>query len=1037
MQSEWRERLEHWILTLQKDFYKPLGNFAFSGFTTFDQLTPEEAEEHEKIPFPQGMSWGQEWEYAWLWAEAVLPPEAQGQRIVMDLNPGGESTIFVNGAVFGTRRAEWVSTPHHYLVDQTLTRAGQPGDRFRVLLETYAGHFFPESAAMRGCSTGPVLPGDYQPPNPQAPWATVGRNTFGIWNEDAYQLWLDVTTLQGLLTEGDPDSLRAEKVEAALKAFTLRVDFEQPLEGRLADYRGAREILRPALEARNGSTAPTLYAIGNAHLDVAWLWPIAETERKTARTFAQQLRLLEEYPEYKFLQSQPETYRMCKERYPELYERVRAAIKRGQWIADGAMWLEPDTNMPSGEALIRQLVHGKRFYQEELGVDCRLVWLPDTFGYSAALPQIFKGCGIDHLTTQKIFWTYNDSDRFPYHYFSWEGMDGSEITAFLHMTYTAKTDTASNMRTWKDRVQRHGLDSFLLPYGYGDGGGGPTRDDVEQILRQVDLEGAPRVRSESPATFFKEMEKDGAPDNRYVGELYFQCHRGTYTSQALIKRGNRKTEIALREAELWSAAAKALAKKPYPAEALDSLWKNILLNQFHDILPGSSIARVYTEANLLYAKTLADAAECMDQAQMALTENAEDAITLFNSLSWEREALVPLPEAFAQGAKTTAGVLCPAQATEGGALVSVQLPACGWVTLTPAPAPVRAAVSMAEKDGLWLLENECLQVSVNAQGELVSVVDKATGAQRISGLANRFTMYKDVPRKFDAWDIDSMAELSPVALNDVAEIEIAQEGPLCCALRVRKALHHSTLEQVISLSAGSSRIDFDSTVQWNELHRLLKVEFPTGIHAEQGINEIQFGYVNRPTHRSRPYDADRFEVCNHRYTALCDATHGAAVLNDCKYGVSMLGDTIGLTLLRAAACPEMRADNGEHHFVYSYYVWNGSFESCQVVREGYALNVPPVSRPGCGGEASLFTVDKPAVILETVKCAEDGSGDIILRLYESKHGATTTTLHTTLPVQSAQLCDMLESPLEDVPIANGSLALALRAFEVKTLRLKL
>ena len=1007
MRPEWEARLKHWIATLEREFYEPMGDIPLEGYCTYDMLSPEEAEGRGFAPMAVGTPWGRAWEYAWLRGDIVLDERARGQRIVMNLQAGGEATLFVNGEAFGTRRADWVREAHHYLCDQLLTMNGQPGQRFHLLMEAYAGHDFPQGR-VGGSGIGPVREDDYALPDEQQTRQVIGRSTWGIWHEEAYQLWLDVTALQQLLTVMDDTSLRAARIEETLEQFTLAVDFEQPREARLQDYVRAREILRPALEARNGSTMPRFAAIGNAHLDVCWLWPYRETQRKVARTFAQQVRLMDMYPDYKFIQSQPQTYLICKQLYPRLYERVKEKIRAGQWIADGSMWVEPDTNMTSGESLIRQLVHGKRFYKEEFGVDCQLLWLPDTFGYSAALPQILRGCGVKYLTTQKIFWTYNGSDRFPYHYFTWQGMDGSEITSFLHMDYTSRTDPATVVGRWRDRVQKRGLSSFLLPFGYGDGGGGPCRDHIEYVLREKNLEGVPQVEFEAPRQFFEDCAEEGAPVNRYVGELYFQCHRGTYTSQAAIKRGNRKSELALREAEMWSVAAQD--KTPYPMETLDKCWKGVLLNQFHDILPGSSIARVYEEARRLYGEILTDAAQVTEHACRSLASG--EGTTWFNSLSWPRTALVKIGRGYGR----------------------VTIPPCGWTSRVDESQPDMPVTAAWDGDEI-LLSNGLISVRINPQGELTDCRD-AQGHRRISGKANVLKLFKDVPRLYDAWDIDSMYDQSPVALEENGALELMESTPWRAAVKVTRRVGHSDWTQVIALTAGSTRIDFDTRVDWHEQHRLLKAAFPTGIHAEEGINEIQFGYIKRPTHRSRPYDADRFEVCNHRYTALCDESHGAAVLNDSKYGVSMLGDEIALTLLRASVCPDPHADQGEHHFVYSYYLWDGPFAACGVVREGYELNVPVTTAEGAAEDFSMMSVDAPNVIIDTVKAAEDGSGDTIIRLYESKHAACDACLTLNLPAGAVYACDMLENPSEQLPLRNGRVQLNFRGFEVKTLRVK-
>lgn len=1009
MKPEWDVRLNHWIATLEKEFYEPLGEIALEGFCTHDMLSPEEAGSCAYHPMPVGTPWGHTWEYCWMRGSIVLDERASGKTVVMDIRCGGEATLFVNGRTFGTRRAEWVRQPHHYICDQVLTVSGQPGERFELLLEAYAGHDFPQSP-VSSCSTGPIRPDadEYEPRPDDVTRQVIGRSTWGIWHEEAYQLWLDAVTLRGLLSVIDDTSLRAARIEEALEQFTLAVDFEQPREARLADYVRARAILAPAMQAQNGSTAPVMSAVGNAHLDMCWLWPYRETQRKVARTFAQQLRLMDLYPEYRFIQSQPQSYLECKRLYPDVYARIKEKIAKGQWIADGSMWVEPDTNMTSGESLIRQLIYGKRFYRDEFGVDCQLLWLPDTFGYSAVLPQILKGCGVKYLTTQKIFWTYNGSDRFPYHYFTWQGMDGTEIVSFLHMDYTSNTDAATVYGRWRDRVQKRDLNAFMLPFGYGDGGGGPTRDHIEFVLREKDLEGLPKVKMQAPGECFEELLAEGAPKNKYVGELYFQCHRGTYTSQAAIKKGNRKAELALREAELWSVAA--AGRVAYPAQALATCWQSTLENQFHDILPGSSIARVYEEATAKHQRVLEDAAAIISGATAALAGSG-DGTTYFNSLSWERRALV----------------------RTGTGYGFVTIPACGWTSEVDCSLPAKPVTVRLEGETA-VMNNGLVSLRIDSRGQLLSCVD-ARGGNRISGPANVLRMYKDVPRIFDAWDIDSIYELQPVELDGEGTVVVEEDSPFRCVVRVGRRFSRSVWTQRIVMTAGSGRIDFQTHVDWQERHRLLKVVFPTGIHADEGINEIQFGYVKRPTHRSRPYDADRFEVCNHRYTALCDENRGAAVLNDCKYGVSMLGDEIALTLLRAATSPDLHADQGEHDFTYSYEFWDGPFARSSVVRDGYELNVPVVSAPGTSEPASLMQVDCDHVIIDTVKLAEDGSGDVIVRLYESKHASCAAELRLNIPAAHVYECDMMENRTAELGIADGAVPLTLRGFEIKTLRI--
>ncbi len=1032
LHSEWRGRISHWIRTLKDDFYRPLGQIPLEAFRTMEQISPEEALSKPFEPVSPGFSWGDTYEYCWMKSRITLPKAAEGRWIVLKLEPQGETTLFVNGRAFGTYRADWVQEPHHYFSDNILTTCGRAGDTFDLLMEVYAGHFYPDAGA---CATGPVLPGSFTDPSMEGARRTLGVCTYGVWNEDAYQLYMDVMTIKTLLEVSDEKSLRASKLAEALRKFTLIVDFEADEDARIRSYREAREAIRPVLEAKNGSTAAKFCAIGNAHLDLAWLWPMHETYRKTARTFAAQLRLIELYPEYRFLQSQPASYEMCRKYYPELFERIVEAAKKGQWIAEGAMWVEPDTNMSGGEALIRQILYGKKYYKEVFGVDSEILWLPDTFGYTGALPQILKGTGVRYLVTQKIFWSYNEGEDFPYHYFNWRGIDGTEVISFLPTSYTYRTDPASLNRIWEERRQLSDLDAFLVPYGYGDGGGGPSRDFVEYLERQKDLEGSPRTVMESPNTFFHELEAEGKPVNTWSGELYFTAHRGTYTSQAAIKKNNRKSELALRELELWGSLAARLAGYAFPAERNEALWKEVLLHQFHDILPGSGIGVIYEEARRRVGAVIEEGRALTQDALKAFTEEGEG-VTVFNSLSFPRREIVVLPDRFADGATTADGAEVPVDICPGGHVRALlDLPGVGAVSVFPAKKrDEKKPVSLTETAEGFVMENSRVRAVVSREGEVTSFILKESGREFAAAPMNRFLTYKDVPRMFDAWDIDSNYILQEIT-GEVKLTARASGDGLAASVEVEGTILGSALHQSIRLAADSTRLEFVTEVDWKELHRLLKVSFPVDVYATEGINEMQFGYVTRPTHRSRQYDKDRFEVCNHRYSALADASHGAAVLNDCKYGISMNGNALELTLLRAAASPEMRADNMVHTFTYAFTAWEGSFAGSGVVRQGLALNVPPVVAEGVMKDFSAFTVDGGNVIIDTVKPAEDGSGDLILRVYEPVQAAGTAEISVHVPAKKAYLCDMLENVQEEIELADGKLRLPFRAFEIKTIRL--
>ena len=1067
LQSEWRGRLSHWIRVLMKDLYTPLGRIDFSVFRTFDQLSCEEALKQEYTPVRPGFTWGYPYEYCWMKASFCLPEEAEGRWIILDLWPQGESTLFVNGKAFGTYRGDWVEPRHIYIEDNILSTCAKAGEKYDLLMEVYAGHDYPDEG---GRATGPVIPGSMKEPEPDGARRLLKECTYGVWNEDAYQLFMDVMTLSRLLDVTPEKELRASRLAKALQQFTLIADFEQDAEARTESYRKAREVLKPALEAQNGSTSPLYYAIGNAHLDLAWLWPMKETYRKTARTFAAQLRLMELYPEYRFLQSQPASYEMCRKYYPELFARIVKAAREGRWVADGAMWVEPDTNMIGGEAMIRQLLYGKKYFREYFDVESEVLWLPDSFGYSGALPQILKGCGVKYMVTQKIFWSYNESENFPYHYFNWRGIDGSEVISFLPTSYSYYTDPKELNNIWQNRRQTEDLDAFLVPFGYGDGGGGPSRDFIEYIRRQKNLEGSPRVKMADPACFFKEMEENqGKPVNTWTGELYFPAHRGTYTSQAAIKRNNRKAELTLRELEIWGSLAFLMGRGvvpagaqardtgySFPAARTEELWKEVLLHQFHDILPGSGIACVCEEARQRVGAVIGEGTQLAEEARSCLGTSEKGAVTLFNSLGFSRRETVTLPESFAGGALMKDGSVVPVTKGTDGWKALVEIPPLGAVSLRPAAGddrkdrgsdtlPSQAVVcARVDEDGSIRLANSVASVVINSRGEVTSYRMKDGFACEFAAAPmNVFHVYRDIPRLYDAWDIDStylLQEAGGAAQLSARLLSQPEDGSECfcgaeAVVQVTGRILNSTVTQLIRMQGGSPVLTFETEVDWHELHKLLKVSFPVNVYAEEGINEVQFGYVKRPTHRSRQYDRDRFEVCNHRYSALADGSHGAAVLNDCKYGISMNDNDLALTLLRATASPEMQADNGLHRFTYGFTAWEKPFAESDVVRQAAALNAPAAVVRDIAADFSAFSVDRDNVMIESVKLAEDGSNDLILRLYEAVKSPCECRLQVAEGLTKAWACDMLENKQEELELTEQEIRLSFRGFEIRTIRL--
>ncbi len=1024
MINELTEQLQHIIDALAADLYHPLGEILLEGFKTDKELSLSEAERLPQVPWPEGTVWGQPREYAWMFTRFTIPPKARGERIVMDLNPGGEGTLFVDGRPFGARRADRLDHPHHYIVDQTVANPASGRETVSVAMEVYSGTPLPAHPSR------PVFPEEGVKFTRTEP-AVIGRSTFGFWNEEAYQLWLDLTVLRDVHAYLDRNDGFREAMEDGFAKLLDMLDLEQALPERRKACLAARELIAPLRNAHNGTFAASMGVVANSHLDFAWLWPIGETRRKTARTFAAQLRLLKEYPEALFLASQCAEYELCRQYYPELFEEVKIAIAEGRWIADGGMWVEPDTNMAGGEALVRQFLYGRRYFREVLGVDSRVAWLPDTFGYSAALPQIIKGFGMTGLTTQKIFWSYNDAEPFPHHAFLWRGLDGTMIPSFLHMFYETQVDAATVHKRWVNRLETDGSRDFYLPFGYGDGGGGPTRDDMEQVRRQKDLQGAPKLYWISPDDYLKKRNTGNLPV--YRGELYVPCHRGTYTTQAAVKKGNRRAEHALRAWEMLAAAAAFTGRAEYPAESLEKTWKLLLINQFHDILPGSSIAEVYERAR---AELIQVRDEALRGAKEALSSFCRegDGLTVFNPSAHRVTRLLRTDSRFTKGAAGN-GMRFPACRDGDGALVWACLEPLSAVTLVPEDVPAANPVTLQKQGDEYVFENSALRAVVNARGELISMVTLADGSERVRSASNVFHLYRDLPRRFDAWDLDSQTERREVSLHPVCEAEITCAGGLYAELKVTTRFSASAIAQRIRLTAEEAQLEFITEADWHETHRLLKVSFDTGIDADTAAHQIQFGYLRRPAHRSRHYDADRFEVCAHAWTALTDASRGAALLNDCKYGVSVNDGVIGLSLLRAPVYPDPGADRGRHCFIYAYRAWNGPLETSGVQEAADALNDPLITADGVCGPLRVLEMSSASIAVESVKLAEDGSGDLIIRLFESMGGARTAVCHPLVPFASARRCSLAEEDGEALPVSGDAFPLSFRPFEIVTVRL--
>ncbi|MFC4607511.1 alpha-mannosidase [Streptomyces maoxianensis] len=957
-------------------------------------------------PFAMGTPWGPPWGTTWFRVRGEVPAHWAGRRVeaVFDLGftgpwPGNQAEALVHTLDGSPLKAV---NPQNQYVPVANPAAG--GERIDYLLEA--------------ASNPDILAGGFRP-TPLGDKATAGREplyTFAradlaVLDEDVWHLSLDVQVLRELMLELGEHEPRRHEIMHALDRALDALDLDD-ISGTAADV---RELLRPVLRQPAHASAHTMSAVGHAHIDSAWLWPIRETKRKTSRTFSNVTALAEEYEEFVFACSQAQQYEWVRDNYPRVWERIKKAVADGQWAPVGGMWVESDGNLPGGEAIARQFVHGKRFFMEHFGVETKGVWLPDSFGYNAAYPQLAKLAGNEWFLTQKLSW--NQTNKLPHHTFWWEGIDGSRI--FTHFppvdTYNVEfsgRQMAHAVRNYQDKGR--GTRS-LAPFGHGDGGGGPTREMMERARRLADLEGSAKVKVEHPDAFFEAARAEYPDAPVWSGELYLELHRATYTSQARTKQGNRRSEHGLREAELWATAAALHAPGyDYPYEKLDRLWKTVLLHQFHDILPGSSIAWVHREAEAEYARVARELEALTGDALSALGSGSP---YVFNTSPRARAEVITSPD---------------------GAPVHTEVPASGSAPVGAGEAPRPVSVTGRT------LDNGLVRVTVADDGTLASVRDLVADREVLAAPGNLLRLHGDLPNHWDAWDIDKHYRNRFTDLLDTESVTVVGSGPLVGAVRVERAFGKgSRIVQTVTVRAGSRRVDVATEIEWHEAEKILKAAFPIDVRADRSTAEIQFGHVHRPTHTNTSWEAARFEVYGHRWVHVAEPGYGVAVINDSTYGHDVTRTTrddggttttVRLSLVRAPRVPDPQADQGTHRFTYA--LLPGATVQ-DAIAEGYALNLPLRVAQAAGSIEPVVSSDNPAVTVEAVKLADDRSGDVVVRLYECVGGRAKATLRTGFPLAGAQVTDLLERPLPDEPVtvADGGVALALRPFQILTLRL--
>jgi alpha-mannosidase len=1004
--------------------YGPLVPLTVTAWHVPDEPVPvSEALAASYSEFAVGQCWGRPWSTTWFRVVGTVPAEWAGRRVeaVFDLGfvgdwPGGQAEALVYD--IAGQPVKGIEPRNQYV---PVASVAVGGERVELLLEA-AGNPDILANGFVPTSLGDKLTA------PSDPLYTFARADLAVLNEDVWHLVLDVEVASELMRELSEHDTRRHELLRALERMLDVLDIADVVSTAAAARAELVEVLsRPA-----HASAHTLSSVGHAHIDSAWLWPLRETVRKTGRTFSNVTALAKDYPDFVFACSQAQQYAWAKEHHPAVYARMQEAVKTGNWMPVGGMWVEADGNLPGGEALARQLVHGKRFFLDEFGVECEGVWLPDSFGYTAAYPQLARLAGMRWFLTQKISW--NQTNKMPHHTFRWEGIDGSRI--FTHFppvdTYNAVFSGEELAHAARNYADKGGGTRSLVPFGHGDGGGGPTREMMEKARRLRDLEGSPRVVVQDPNVFFREAEAEYPDAPVWSGELYLELHRATYTSQARTKSGNRRSEHLLRETELWAATAALRAGFAYPYEELDRLWKTVLLHQFHDILPGSSIAWVHREAEATYARVAEELRGIVSAAAAALA-GVGDVPWVLNAGPRRRIEVVAVPGGLGVDGQSlsdgTVAVLAAVEGSGAGPLVTV--------------APDSPVVV-----GDRLLENGLVRVVFDDDGLFVSVHDLVEDREVLAPgeRGNLLRLHTDFPNQWDAWDIDKHYRHQFVDLTDVSSIEVVERGPLVGALRVSRRFGASTIAQTIRLRAGSARIDIETEIDWHEQEKILKAAFPLDVHADRSAAEIQFGHVFRPTHTNTSWEAARFEVFCHRWVHVGEPGYGVAVLNDSTYGHDVgrgarddggTTTTLRLSLVRAPRCPDPEADQGLHRMTYSLLP---GASIADAVEGGYALNLPLRVVGGSEGVglAPLVGVEGRKVAVESVKLADDQSGDVVVRLYESVGGRARAVLRAGFGVGRAQVVDLLERPIGQelaVEADGASVLVGFRPFQVLTVRL--
>ena len=968
----------------------------------------------------EGEMWGEPGRVGWFHLRGKIPVDWVGSTVVAKLDVGGE------GLVWSSDGRALQGITDHSVFDSAFYRDVVPlfdpcdgGEEIELWIEAGTSGFFGVTSEP---NPPPGLPAKGEPIT-----GIVNALRLGRYDREAEEFGLDLRALYGLYRGLPPESDRRESLLEALNGAA------NLYAGQRDRIKSARERLATVLSKTQSSSSPVAVAVGHAHLDTAWLWTYGESKRKIHRTFATQVDLIDRHPEYIFCASQPQHYAWLAERDPNLFARVADAIREQRWEPLGAMWVEADCNVPSGESLIRQILLGKNYIRDEFGIDVRLLWLPDVFGYPATLPQIMLRSGITSFLTQKLSW--NQVNPFPYTTFRWKGIDGSEVLTHFppEHNYCSTLDADAMIRAERNFAERDILDEFIVPFGAGDGGGGPRADSIQLAKRLENLDGVPRVRFGAAQAFFDKLETLRASLPEWSGELYLEMHRGTLTSQALVKKMNRLLEALFSEIETLFSM---LPLNNYPRTELDAMWKRLLLHQFHDVLPGSSIGAVYDEVHADHEKLYAEAEALVHRAASVLMASEVNAVSFFNPSGFEFAGVVELPGNQDVAELNLINVALPVQQTPIGTLTHLTIPAHGFATITMKRGGSRKSGDSSIPNPL-VLENDLVLYEFDKRGRMISGTDLASGRKLLADGhdGNLLTLYEDLPNEWDAWDIDLFYRDSVIENLNAERWERVQSGPLRNTLAFHYVFGQSTLTQEIILDLGSRLLTFETMVDWHENHKMLRVAFPTNIDTDKAACGIQYGYIERSTGRNTSVEQAMFEVAAHKYVDLSDGQFGVALVDDGKYGHNIQDNILDLNLLRSPTYPDPHCDRGKHQFRYGFFPHEGSARNSEVVAVAECFNNPPRRFEGAAPKQPLpfIHVSGEGVYLAVVKAAEKEEC-LIARLVEYRGTGSVARLVFDRPGRIA-LTNLMEWDTGKIHDVDREMDIKLGPFEIRTYKI--